>query len=158
APAFDDIDDAETHGDGPVTSPRPLRTDTAPPPFAVTSTEIPAMRSVDLPFHREEAAPRIEPLPSLGRVPMPGVGITAPRPADVREAPLPASASPRLASPEVPPLSVEDYAAVKMAFWSKGTGSHAAVEDTLRELGIEEDQWRAGEERLLAQLADEAGR
>jgi len=44
---------------------------------------------------------------------------------------------------------------VKAALWAKGD-THASVEDVLRELGLDEDEYREGEERLRDALAEEA--
>jgi hypothetical protein len=51
--------------------------------------------------------------------------------------------------------TIDRHADVKAALWTKGD-PRAAVEDVLRELGIDEDEYREGEERLHDALAEEA--
>ncbi len=100
---------------------------------------------------------------------LPFVAASPAAPAVIPVRPLPAPFAPVSAplveqSPPAPataplveqlPISLDVYAAVKVAFWDKAE-ERADIEDTLGEHGIDEDTWRAGEERLNEALAEEA--
>lgn len=149
----EEVDD-ETHTDAPTPAGDPFRrTDTVPPPGTMI-----AGPAAPLPF-----------LGALAHAARPLAEASIPAPIDLARLgwsaaePLasPAREPPRARVPEAAaepadPFTVQLYAKVKVAFWSRGGDPHAAVEDTLRELGLDEDAFRAGEELLLAALADEA--
>jgi hypothetical protein len=63
---------------------------------------------------------------------------------------------PKPPEPEPKALPVETYATAKVASWQPDGGPRAALDEALRELGLDEDAYRAGEERLLEALANEA--
>jgi hypothetical protein len=132
-----DLLDAEILDADPVDD-EPPEADTIRPP----APAVPGVAPLPAPAAMSFPAPRV---PRFGDFPatIEPVARPEPEPAPPREE-------------ETEPLDVDIYATVKIAFWTDGEGSRAAIEETVRDLGLDEDAFRAGEERLLEALAGEA--
>jgi hypothetical protein len=130
-----------------------------PEPAQSTSSSRPVDVFAALPFR--PPAPLPEPSPVFAPVPSAiPKAVPFPQSAPLSEAAAPSPvSSPRKAASSVKKgvdqATIDRHADVKAALWTKGD-PRAAVEDVLRELGIDEDEYREGEERLHDALAEEA--
>ncbi len=134
-----------------------------PEPAQSTRSSRPVDVFAALPFR--PPAPLPEPSPVSAPVPsaIPSAvpsAVPFPQSAPLSEAAAPSPvSSPRKAASSarkgVDQATIDRHADVKAALWTKGD-PRAAVEDVLRELGIDEDEYREGEERLHDALAEEA--